>query len=143
MGSHSSDPVVGSASVNTGGATLIEQILGVVGQADSATSAEQRNRDRYPICCTMQLTPIGLDGEPITAEISTIVGKDLSVSGISFSHDFPLSHRRIIVSLPYSEAGQLSVEAEISWTRETPIGLFESGCRLIRKLAGYHVKRKA
>jgi hypothetical protein len=142
MNSHASDSTVDSVAVNTCNATLIEQILGFVGNADSASSGEQRNRDRYPIYCTMQLTPIGLNGEPLTEKISTIVGKDLSVNGISFSHDFPLSHRRVIISLPHSEAGQLSVEAELSWTRQTPIGLFESGCRLIRKIAEYHVRRK-
>src|SRR5215210_7241906 len=114
------------------GDTLLGQLLAFVGDSDQAKSGERRIRDRYPINCKMQLTPIGHDGTPLVGETLDIFGKDLSRRGISFSHDHPLSHRRVLISLTLPEVGQFIVESDISWSRRTPIGLYESGCRLIR-----------
>jgi hypothetical protein len=38
--------------------------------------------------------------------------------------------------------GKFAVEAEILWSRRTPLGLFESGCRLIRTIDGHTVRAK-
>ena len=87
----------------------------------------------------MHLTPIDAAGAPIADETSIIFGKDLSRTGICFSHDFPLPHRRLVISLIDPQMGQFVVEAEVVWTRPTPIGLYESGCRLIRKISGHKI----
>jgi hypothetical protein len=87
----------------------------------------------------MQLTPIGVEGTPLAEETSDVFGKDLSRSGICFSHERPLSHERVMISLADPEVGQFIVEAEITWSRRTLIGLYESGCRLIRKIAGHKI----
>lgn len=118
---------------------LVEQILALIGDAQPISSDERRVRERFPICYTMRLTPISQSETPLADETAIIVGKDLSRRGISFSHDFPLSHRRIVISFTHPEVGQFSVEAEVTWTRRTPIGLYESGCRLIKKVAGHNV----
>ena len=123
-----------AADVGNDVETLFGQILDFVGDSRLARADERRIRDRYPILCKMQLTPIGHDGTPLTDETSNIFGKDLSRRGISFSHECPLRHRRIMISLTLPEVGQFIVEAEITWTRLTLIGLYESGCRLIRKV---------
>jgi hypothetical protein len=107
-----------------------------------ATSDNRRKRDRFPIPYTFRLTPLDDDGQLITDEATTIVGKDLSLSGIGFSHDHPLPCRRAIVSLDHPMVGRFAVEAEIVWTRPTPIGLYESGCRLIRTVDGHVVRPK-
>jgi hypothetical protein len=125
-----------AADVGNDGDALFGQILDFVGDSCLATADERRIRDRYPIPCKMQLTPLGHDGTPLTDETSNIFGKDLSRRGISFSHECPLKHRRVMISLTLPEVGQLLVEAEITWTRLTLIGLYESGCRLIRKVNG-------
>jgi hypothetical protein len=136
-----SDPINLSTSqadeVGSDGDKLLGQILDFVHESKHAGSDERRIRDRYPISCKMHLTPIGLDGIQRPDETILIFGKDLSRRGISFSHECPLAHHRAVISLTLPEVGQFVVEAEITWSRSTPIGLYESGCRLIRKIDEY------
>jgi hypothetical protein len=103
---------------------------------------ERRSRDRFPIPYTFRLTPLDQDGNPLPDETTTVVGKDLSLSGIGFSHDHPILHRRAVVSLDHPKVGRFAVEAEIVWTRQTPIGLYESGCRLVRTSRGHILRPK-
>jgi hypothetical protein len=105
-------------------------------------SDERRSRDRFPIPYTFRLTPIDDDGQLLLDEATTIVGKDLSLSGIGFSHDQPLPYKRAIISLDHPLVGRFAVEAEIVWTRPTPIGLYESGCRLVRTVDGHIMRNK-
>jgi hypothetical protein len=115
---------------------LIGQILEFVGDSPETSAEERRLRHRYPISCKMHLTPIDVAGIPLMDETTIIFGKDLSRTGICFSHDFPLPNRRLVVSLTDPAVGQFIVEAEVAWTRRTLIGLYESGCRLTRKISG-------
>jgi PilZ domain len=108
-----------------------------------AESDERRNRDRFPIPYTFRLTPLDHDGNMLTEEMTTVVGKDLSLTGIGFSHDHPLAYRRAIISLIHPMIGRFAVEAEVVWTRPTPIGLYESGCRLVRTVDGHILRAKA
>jgi hypothetical protein len=136
---HNSDTVTASGD---DGDALLGQLLAFVGDSGQARTGERRIRDRYPINCKMQLTPIAQDGTPLADETLDIFGKDLSRRGISFSHDHPLSHRRVMISLTLPEVGQFIVESEITWSRRTLIGLYESGCRLIRKIDGHRISLK-
>jgi hypothetical protein len=122
--------------------TLFGQLLDFVGDSRSTAAGERRIRDRYPILCKMQLTPIGHDGTPLTGATLDIFGKDLSRRGISFSHEYPITHRRVMISLTLPEVGQFVVEAEITWTHLTLIGLYESGCQLIRKIEGCKISSR-
>ena len=110
------------------------QILALIGDSQPIGTDERRVSERFPMSCKMLLTPIDAKASPRIDESSIIFGKDLSRSGICFSHELPLSHRRMIISLAHPEVGQFKVEAEMSWSRQTPIGLYETGCRLIRKV---------
>jgi hypothetical protein len=122
---------------------LGRQVQGLIDDAGTAAqSDERRNRDRFAIPYTFRLTPLDQDGNLLTDETTTIVGKDLSLSGIGFSHDHPLQYRKVIISLNHPMVGCFAVEAEIIWTRPTPLGLFESGCRLIRTVDGHIVRGK-
>ena len=119
------------------GEALFGQILEFVGDdTKEITPDERRLRQRYPIACKMHLTTIDAAGAPIADEMLIIFGKDLSQTGICFSHDFQLPQRRLIISLIDPAVGQFVVEAEVVWTRPTLIGLYESGCRLTRKISG-------
>jgi hypothetical protein len=123
--------------------SLSRHVQGLIDEAcTTATSDERRNRDRFPIPYTFRLTPIDVDGTLLTEETTTVVGKDLSLTGIGFSHDHALPYRRAIISLNHPKVGRFAVEAEIVWTRPTPIGLFESGCRLVRTIDGHTVRSK-
>jgi len=121
--------------------SLSRQVRGLIGDRRSETvSDERRQRDRFPIPYTFRLTPLDDDGRLMVEETTTIVGKDLSLSGIGFSHDHPLPGKRAVISLDHPLVGRFAVEAEVVWTRPTPIGLYESGCRLVRTVDGHIVR---
>ena len=99
-----------------------------------------RCRRRFPMSWKLQLTPMNQQGDLIHEASICVFGKDLSMQGVSFSHDKPLSHSRVRISFVEPQIGRFAVEAEIIWTRETPIGLYESGCRLIRTVPGHNIR---
>src|SRR5436305_14170866 len=90
-----------SVHAPTEGEALIEELLGLVGGLQEGD--ERRQRDRYPICCKMQLMPIDELGMPAPRETIAIFGKDLSRRGICFSHDLPLTSTRFIISFVLGE----------------------------------------
>jgi hypothetical protein len=123
---------------------LDQHVQAVIDEAGTAAEAdERRNRDRFPIPYTFRLTPLDQDGNLLADETTTVVGKDLSLSGIGFSHDHPLAYRRAIISLIHPMIGRFAVEAEVVWTRPTPVGLYESGCRLLRTVDGHILRAQA
>ena len=132
-----------AAEVKAGRDSLSSQVQGLIDEAKTqATKDERRHRDRFPIPYTFRLTPINAAGELLTDETTTVVGKDISLTGVAFSHDHSLPTRRAIISLEHPMVGRFAVEAEILWTRPTPLGLLESGCRLIRTIDGHTVRAK-
>jgi hypothetical protein len=122
--------------------SLKEQVQGLIDEARATADFERRTRDRFPIPYTFRLIPIDGDGNLLVEEMTTVVGKDLSLAGIAFSHDHPLPHRRAVVSLDHPRVGRFAVEAEFVWTRPTPIGLYESGCRLVRTMDSHILRSK-
>ena len=122
---------------------LTRQIQGLIDVASANSSPdERRNRNRVPIPYTFRLVPLGDDGRILPEEATTIVGKDLSLTGIGFSHDHEIKSKLVVISLDHPKVGRFAVEAEIVWTRPTPIGLYESGCRLVRTVGGHTVRAK-
>jgi hypothetical protein len=120
---------------------LSNQVQGLIDDAGTTPQVDERRaRDRFPIPYTFRLIPIGADGKLLADETTTVVGKDISLSGVAFSHDHELRCKRAILSLDHRMVGRFAVEAEIVWTRQTPIGLFETGCRLVRTLDGHIVR---
>lgn len=140
-----SDDAVGTMPPNNADAkALSRQVQGLIDEACAHESSdERRNRNRVPIPYTFRLIPIGNDGKLLTDEATTIVGKDLSLTGIGFSHDHALPYKLAVISLDHPKVGRFAVEAEIIWTRPTPIGLYESGCRLVRTVDGHTVRAKS
>jgi hypothetical protein len=106
-------------------------------QASPFINAERRAKARYPIPYTFQLIPLDEGGRPRLEKTTTVVGKHLSQSGISFSHDRPLPCRGAIISLIHPNVGRFAVEVDLLWTRRTVIGIYESGGRLIRTVRGH------
>ena len=116
------------------GDDIADQLLALMAGAASNGIDERRIRERVSIHCKLRLTPIDLNEKLVIDEDVIAFGKDLSRRGISFMHDTPLLYRRAVIAILLAGNREMNVEAEITWTRETPIGLYESGCRLIRKL---------
>jgi len=120
---------------------MTSQVQGLIDDAGTLPMVdERRQRDRFPIPYTFRITPFDADGNLLMDDTTTVVGKDLSLTGIGFSHDHEFKFRRAIISLNHPKVGRFAVEAEIVWTRPTPIGLYESGCRLLRTVDGHTVR---
>ncbi len=132
------------AASNAQGDLMLRQVQGLIDDARTCKTAahERRKRDRFPIPYTFRLTPVDRNGNILLDETTTVVGKDLSLTGIGFSHDHEITYSRAIISLSHPKVGNFVVEAEIVWTRPTPIGLYESGCRLVRTVDGHVVRQK-
>src|SRR6478672_5446570 len=92
-----------------------------VTDSQPATSINRRRNERFPISCKIMLTPINQKGVVLADESATTIGKDISQSGICFTHDFELKHRRFLLSFHASGFGEFFVEAELARTRMTVI----------------------
>jgi hypothetical protein len=124
-------------NANINGDALLKEVQSLIDGSTPIDRDPRRARDRFPIGYAFQLAPIDYDCSSMNDETITVFGKNLSVSGICFSHDVRLACRRAVISLTDPAVGCFAVEAEIIWTRTAPIGLFETGCRLIRTVAGH------
>ena len=94
----------------------------------------RREKERFHFSGTCQLTPIDDKGQLLRNKVIAIVGRDLSTTGLSFSHDSPLSHKRAVIILA-NAAGPCALEVEVVWSKRLPTGLYETGCRFVRKLS--------
>jgi hypothetical protein len=63
-----------------------------------------------------------------------VVGIDLSTTGLSFSHDKPLSNKRAVITVA-NATGPSALEVEVIWSKRLPTGLYETGCRFLRNLS--------
>lgn len=132
-----SAPLDGLASADELATSLAADIDSLMRQVSPIVDTERRARARYPIPYTFQLIPLDEGGRPRLEKTTTVVGKHLSQSGISFSHDHPLPCRGAIISLIHPNIGRFAVEVDLLWTRRTVIGIYESGGRLIRTVRGH------
>jgi len=78
---------------------VADELMKLVGLANSNGAAEQRVRDRSSIYFCMQLTPLDSAGRPLPDQQISVVGKDLSTQGVSFSHDSALPSRRLVLCI--------------------------------------------
>src|SRR5262245_25585405 len=100
--SHAQTPSPDAVSSNL----LSQQLQTLIDEAGSEpTVDERRTRDRFPIPYTFRLTPIDHAGNLLIEETSTVVGRDLSLSGIGFSHDAELKYPRAVISLNHPKIG--------------------------------------
>jgi len=134
MQSPTAHTTVDETPAGNAGETVADELIKLISQANSDGSLEHRNCDRFPISCSMLLVPLNLAGRPRADKQMTVVGRDLSTRGISFSHDAAIMGSRFILCMNISTTSRMTVLAETTWSRPTTNGLYETGCRLIRKV---------
>ena len=95
---------------------------------------ERRRDQRYPYPHLVTLIPVAPDGSPLMDQAIVVVGKQLSVGGLSFYHRAPLPQRRAIVVL---EAGgeRAALLVDLSWCRFTRPGWYENGGRFLQAVS--------
>ncbi len=100
---------------------------------------DRRKRPRLAIPYIFKLTPLD-DHDNLLEEHSTsVVGRDLSLNGISFSFDEEPNFNRALISLDHPAVGRFAVIVKIIWSKKTLIGLFETGCQLLGTVDGHTV----
>lgn len=112
----------------------IDHLLALLATANGEADLDRRQRDRYRIKGRMRVRPATTDGQPLPGEVIVVMARDMSATGISFSHEISLTSDHIVLELSFKERAHFSLLAEVLWSRQTPLGLFETGCRLIRKI---------
>jgi hypothetical protein len=103
--------------------------------AESQQAPHKRSSQRFPLSCGLRLIPLSGKGKLLHFAPMKVVGKDLSPTGIGFSHQSAIPHNRVIIYFFHPKIARFAVEALIVWTRPKSPDGYESGCRLVRKLA--------
>ena len=93
---------------------------------------ERRRYARIPLPLLLRVTPLDQTGQRLENLAMTVVGKDISPRGLSFFHDRPMPHRRVLVTFDHPELGRFTMEVDIGWCQFTGSGWYVSGGRLLR-----------
>jgi hypothetical protein len=128
-----------TAVAPTESATLMEQLCAPT-EGTQLKRDQRRTKDRFAIANVFQVIPLGEGGKLLHGESFLASGKDLSTTGIALSHVAPLTCRGAVLSSVQSSAGRFAVEAEVVWNRPAKDGLYETGFRLVRKLAAHQLR---
>lgn len=90
---------------------------------------EQRCSPRYAFPRLVQLVPIGPAGQPLTDETIVVVGKNVSLDGMSVFHQKPLAFRHVLAHIEMSPDATFRLPLDLHWCRFTRLGWYESGGR--------------
>ena len=123
----------------TESAILMEQLCAPT-EGTQLKGDQSRTKDRFAISNVFRVIPFGEGGNLLHGESFLATGKDLSTTGIALSHLTPMTCRRVVLSSVHSVAGRFAVEAEVVWTRPAKGELYETGFRLVRKLAAHQFR---
>ena len=96
---------------------------------------ERRFEQRFPYPQLLYLTPLAEDGVRPAGDSIVVVGKHLSESGLSFFHQRPLPHRRMIASLEDRGRRWVGFVLDITWCRFTHHGWYDSGGQFLETTA--------
>jgi hypothetical protein len=118
------------SSVHFDRAALARQIQTLVARLHPTVTLERRRADRLSIPVSFRLTPLAEDGQPISNEAISVIGKNISRYGLSFYHATPLAYRRAKISVENIDVA-FTAEIDINWCRFSKPGWYESGSRLI------------
>jgi hypothetical protein len=95
--------------------------------------------ERVEISNVFQVIPLGEGGNLLHDESFMAAGKDVSPTEIALSHLSEMTCQRAVLSSVQSTAGRFAVEAEVVWTRPVEGELYETGFRIVRKLAAHQL----
>jgi hypothetical protein len=112
--------------------TMSGQVAALVAKLNSGVVVERRRHERVAIAVLFRLTPLDEYGQPMPRQSIVVVGKNISLRGISFIHNRPLSYRRARITLIQPGIGHFDAEVDIRWCRFTRPEWYESGGRLLR-----------
>ena len=112
---------------------FMQQVSALLGEAEGGP--HKRSAQRFPIDLSMRLVPKCDAGKMLLFSPIEIIGKDLSSTGIGFTHTKSIAHKHVVIVFISPGFNRFAVEAEVVWTKSKAHDDFESGCRLIRRLS--------
>ena len=95
-------------------------------------AADRRNDQRFPYPHLVHLTPVDDEGLTPVDETIVVVGKHLSLRGLDFYHNEPLSHRRMIASIESNNGKKFHFLLDLSWCRFIGHGWYGNGGRFMK-----------
>lgn len=101
---------------------------------------DRRRKPRVAIPYLLRLTPLVGQGREYLSEqageASTVVGKDISESGMGFYHDASLPYRFVRLTLDDARIGSFEIVLQLVRCRFTKIGWYETAGRIVEVNAG-------
>jgi hypothetical protein len=94
-------------------------------------AVERRRERRYPFPHLVTLIPVAPDGTHLTSETTVVVGKQLSLGGLSFFHRQPIPYRRAVVVFELG-SHRTALLTDLTWCRFTRHGWYENGGRFLQ-----------
>jgi len=95
------------------------------------TGVERRRERRYPFPHLVTLVPVAPDGAHLNNETIVVVGKQLSVGGLSFYHRQPIPYRRAVVVFEVG-SHRTALLMDLNWCRFARRGWYENGGRFLQ-----------
>ena len=108
----------------------------LAGLCPSQPLAERRRDTRLPYPHLVLLTPVDGDTLVPSGPAQTVVGKQISETGLCFFHPSPLPFRWVIVELEGLNDNRVRLLLDLDWCRFTRQGWYESGGRFVRAVIG-------
>lgn len=99
----------------------------------NASGAEHRSERRFHYPRLLVVEPMDDFGQ-VAADRLTVVGKQLSLSGLSFFHPESLPYRWVAAELEVQGGQSLRLLMDLTWCRFTPHGWYESGGKILGAL---------
>jgi len=101
----------------------------------SSASLQSRRWHRTRFQKPLTITPVD-DGTVCPAgRPMAVTGHDISLAGLSFTHDQPLAPRKVAVTFQFEDGTCESVLTLLKWCRFRRDGLYQSGGQFLRTIA--------
>ena len=82
----------------------------------------------------LELTPLDVETEEPCADTIDVLGRDLSLGGMSFLHAQPLPFSKAAITFPADHSDVPPVIVRLTWYRFTARGVYQSGGPFVRAL---------
>ena len=101
---------------------------------DAPLVQQQRGKHRIPFDQPLALTPLDDKTEEFIGQPQIVAGRNLSLDGVSFSHEQPMPFRKIALTFALPDGEVESMVTRLRWCRFTRDGLYQSGGTFLRTI---------
>jgi hypothetical protein len=114
----------------------ISRLIGsIAAEWGDSVMVHRRQDHRATFTNPLVLTPFDAGLAAPSGEPKLVVGRNVSLQGISFSHELPLPFRDVVLTFALPDGGVESMLTRLKWCRFTRDGQYHSGGRLLHTVA--------